>query len=1035
MDNARSDLLTARLSQPWKLLLATLACLAALVVAIPAQAQTTFNNSSTILLPIPPGTGAIDNSHPGEPGSLYPSTITVTGMGPSISKLTVRINDFRHTVPDDIDMLLVGPTGAKMVIWSDVGGFNSTCGAAFDFLACNNTGTPGATGITVTLDDAATQDLTSQATSFVSGTYKPTNVGTASDSWPSPAPAPPYMQPQPVGAATFASTFNGSNPNGTWRLYVIDDSFSATGRIQGGWSLTITTTGGVLASTTTTITSDTPDPSDTTQSVSVAYTVTGAGGTPTGNVTVGDGINICSGTVAAGNCSLIIATPGNRTLTAQYAGDATFAASLGTTTHTVRYNTTTTITGDTPDPSDIGQPVVVTYTVTGPGATPTGTVTVADGFNSCQASIAAGTCTIASLTTPGDRTLTANYSGDQNNAASSATTAHRIRYNSTIAITADTPDPSTAGQVVTVAYTVTSSGGPAATGNVTVTDGVASCIGTAAAGSCNITLSTLGARTLTATYAGDGFTKNSASAGAAHQVNAAPPGSSTTSITGATPDPSDIGQAVTVTYTVAAAGGTPTGTLTVSDGVASCSGAVLAGQCVIASMSVPGDRTLTASYAGDANFAASSGTALHRVRYNTTTTISGHTPNPSSTSQSVSVSFVVAATQAGGPAPTGNVTVTDGVSSCTGTAASGSCTVTLITAGARTLVATFAGDGFNKGSASAGIAHTVSAPAADLTIVKSHPAAFTQGQMGALYTITVSNAGSASTNGTVTVTDTLPLGLTATAISGAGWSCSQPGGSCTRADPLAAGGSYPGITLVVNVAANAPVSVTNVATVNGGGDANTSNNTASDPTAIGTLGSFTLTVIRAGSGIGMASSQDGGINCGTTCSKSYAAGTVVTLAASPLAGSTFSGWSEACSGAAGCSITMTGNLSATATFAPATAATRYLDIDNNSQYDALTDALIVGRYLFGLTGAALTSNAIGPNAQRSDPAQVLAYLDSIRPMLDIDGNGQVDALTDGLLVMRHMFGLRGTALTQGALGAGATRNATQIDAYMLTLQP
>ena len=60
---------------------------------------------------------------------------------------------------------------------------------------------------------------------------------------------------------------------------------------------------------------------------------------------------------------------------------------------------------------------------------------------------------------------------------------------------------------------------------------------------------------------------------------------------------------------------------------------------------------------------------------------------------------------------------------------------------------------------------------ADLTIAKSHSGNFTQGQTGAQYSIIVTNAGSASTNGTtVTVTDTLPTGLTATAISGTGWS-------------------------------------------------------------------------------------------------------------------------------------------------------------------------------------------------------------------------------------------------------------------------
>jgi uncharacterized repeat protein (TIGR01451 family) len=125
------------------------------------------------------------------------------------------------------------------------------------------------------------------------------------------------------------------------------------------------------------------------------------------------------------------------------------------------------------------------------------------------------------------------------------------------------------------------------------------------------------------------------------------------------------------------------------------------------------------------------------------------------------------------------------------------------------------------------------AAAPDLTLAKTHAGSFVQGQSGATYTLTVSNSGSAATVGTVTVTDTLPAGLTATGISGAGWSCTVSPTRCTRADALTAAGSYPSITLTVSVAANAPASVTNTASVSGGGELNTANNAASDVTAIG----------------------------------------------------------------------------------------------------------------------------------------------------------------------------------------------------------
>jgi uncharacterized repeat protein (TIGR01451 family) len=120
----------------------------------------------------------------------------------------------------------------------------------------------------------------------------------------------------------------------------------------------------------------------------------------------------------------------------------------------------------------------------------------------------------------------------------------------------------------------------------------------------------------------------------------------------------------------------------------------------------------------------------------------------------------------------------------------------------------------------------------DLTVAKSHTGNFTQGQTGAAYTITVSNIGTGPTSGTVTLTDTLPAGLTATAISGTGWTCTLATLSCTRSDALAASTSYPAITVTVNVASNAPASVTNTATVSGGGESNTSNDTANDVTTI-----------------------------------------------------------------------------------------------------------------------------------------------------------------------------------------------------------
>ena len=112
-----------------------------------------------------------------------------------------------------------------------------------------------------------------------------------------------------------------------------------------------------------------------------------------------------------------------------------------------------------------------------------------------------------------------------------------------------------------------------------------------------------------------------------------------------------------------------------------------------------------------------------------------------------------------------------------------------------------------------------------------------------------------------------------------------------------------------------------------------------------------------------------------------------------------------------------------------------IDIDGNGNYDALTDGLLIIRYLFGLSGNALTSGAIGATPIRSTPSAITIFLDGIRPQLDIDGNGQVDALTDGLMLLRYLFGLRGAALTAGAMGAGPSRSGAEIETYIRSLMP
>ena len=105
--------------------------------------------------------------------------------------------------------------------------------------------------------------------------------------------------------------------------------------------------------------------------------------------------------------------------------------------------------------------------------------------------------------------------------------------------------------------------------------------------------------------------------------------------------------------------------------------------------------------------------------------------------------------------------------------------------------------------------------------------------------------------------------------------------------------------------------------------------------------------------------------------------------------------------------------------------TSALDIDDNGVVDALTDGLLLIRHQFGLTGSALTAGAIGPGAQRTDSMAIAGFVAGAGPILDIDGDGHVDALTDGILVLRYLFGLRGGALIQDAVAIGALRKTAQ----------
>jgi large repetitive protein len=476
---------------------------------------------------------------------------------------------------------------------------------------------------------------------------------------------------------TFAVTSSGGTPTGN--VTVSDGSATCVGTVAAGTcTLTPTTAGaktltatyggdanfggsvsvGVghtvnASGTTTTLGAGTPNPAVVGQPVSFPFTVVAnapGSGTPTGTVTVSDGTQSCAASVATGTCSIAFGTAGGRTMTASYAGDGNYAVSgsSGVSQTVNPASTVTTITGDTPDPSTVGQPYTVTYTVavSAPGSgSPAGSVTVSDGTSTCNGTVASGSCSLISLT-PGAKTLTATYAGNADFATStSGGEAHTVTLTgTTTAITAHSPNPSVVGEGIAVIYTVTpASGTGTPTGNVTVSDGFATCVASVGVGTCTLTPTTAGAKTLTASYPGDATFAGSTSPGVGQTVN---PASTTTTITSNSPNPSVAGQAIAVHFTVTSSGGTPTGSVTVTDGAVSCVTTVAAGTCNLAP-TIAGSRTLTATYAGDANFSGSTSPGV------------GQTVNPDAVSatQSTVVAAPTAITASSG-ASQSTITVT-----------------------------------------------------------------------------------------------------------------------------------------------------------------------------------------------------------------------------------------------------------------------------------------------------------------------------------------------------------------------------------------
>ena len=111
-----------------------------------------------------------------------------------------------------------------------------------------------------------------------------------------------------------------------------------------------------------------------------------------------------------------------------------------------------------------------------------------------------------------------------------------------------------------------------------------------------------------------------------------------------------------------------------------------------------------------------------------------------------------------------------------------------------------------------------------------------------------------------------------------------------------------------------------------------------------------------------------------------------------------------------------------------------LDVDDDGKTEALTDGLLIIRHSFGFSGESLVTGAVGNNASRSSAPDIEAYLDANEIQLDVDGDGEVAPLTDGLLIIRSLFGFSGESLSSGAIATNALRtDGLAVAAYLETI--
>ena len=358
---------------------------------------------------------------------------------------------------------------------------------------------------------------------------------------------------------------------------------------------------------------------------SVTFTATVTAGSSTGVVAFRDGGATIAGcaaqvlTAGAAICTTSALSHGTHLITANYSGDGYYAASNSAEFQQFVAAPTTTSLSSSSNPSNFGSSVTFTAIVS--GVSPTGTVAFQDGFNAivgctAQALVAgAASCTTSTLTA-GTHTITATYSGNSTNTASTSPGfAQFVNPVPTATNLSSSINPSILGSGVTFTASVS---GTSPSGTVAFQDGGVAIAGCAAqalvagAATCSTSALNLGTHTITAVYSGDYNYLASTSSVLSQTIKTA----STTSLI-SSKNPSTFGRSVTFTATVS--GTAPTGTVAFRDGgvaIAGCAAQVLATRrgittatCTTSALTI-GTHPLSAVYSGDSYYAASTSAIL-----------------------------------------------------------------------------------------------------------------------------------------------------------------------------------------------------------------------------------------------------------------------------------------------------------------------------------------------------------------------------------------------------------------------------------------